>query len=307
MKILLTGANGYLGKQIIEDLASHGHDLVLLSRRKPIDKWSHFEWVGGDVCDLQTCIDAMSGKHIDAVMHVAARPSPSDVKGTDMFNDIANVPNTMQTNIMGLYNMLQSALRAEIPLFLQTGSNCVMGHERRISAGLPTINYLPLDEEHPGEPEDSYSISKACNEIMLKAYSNAYGMKTYAIRPGWILDRDKRIMIATKRAAKPTEELRTVFNSWVALEDVSIAHVLLIEAASAGKLPNNAFYYANADDSLAPEQTMELLEKFRPDLLSKLKSPLEGYASFFSNRKLKNAIDWAPKYSWREFIPGRSE
>lgn len=300
MKIFLTGANGFLGKQVLQDLSERGHEIVLMSRRRPDARWPRYEWVPGDCTDLPSCIDAMKNRHPDAVVHVAAKPSPSDTKGTDLFDDIPNVPNTMRTNVMGLYNMLQAALRAEVPVFVQTGSNCVMGHERRISDTMPPISYLPLDEEHPGDPEDSYSVSKACGEIILKAFTEAYGMKTYALRSGWILDESKRMSIAANRP-DPAPSLRRVFNSWVALEDCSMAHVMVAEAAFAGKLPDYACYYVHADDSLALEPSMKLLKKFRPDLLDKLREPLPGYSSFFSNKKLKQAVGWASHYTWREY------
>lgn len=298
MKIFLTGANGFLGSQIIANLADRGHELVLFSRRQPEAKWSKFEWIQGDCNNLETCIGAMQNRGIDAVMHVAAIPSPTDTKGTPQFDDLAHVPDAMQTNVIGLYNMLQAALRAQIPVFVQTGSNCVLGHERRISSTSPTFQYLPLDEEHPIEPEDSYSVSKACNEIILKAFA-AYGMKTYALRSGWILDSERRDTVANKRAATPTIDIRKVFNSYIALEDCANAHVMLIEAAHAGKLSDHSCYYLHADDSLAPEPSMELLERFRPDLLDKIREPLPGFAPFFSNKKLKAAIAWKPSITWR--------
>ncbi len=298
MKIFLTGANGFLGKYVIEQLAERGHELVLFSRRQPDPRWSGFEWVQGDCNDLEACVQAMAGRHIDSVLHVAALPAPTDIKGTPAFDDLAHSGDTMRTNVMGLYNMLQGALRAEIPVFVQTGSNCVMGHERRISADPPRWQYLPIDEAHPGEPEDSYSVSKACNEIQLRAFT-AYGMKTYALRSGWILDAERRDMVANKRAAVPTADIRKVFNSYIAIEDAARAHVLLTEAAHRGDLPGFDVYYLHADDSLAPEPSMELLQKFRPDLVEKLREPLPGFASFFSNKKLKAAIPWKPELTWR--------
>lgn len=298
MKIFLTGANGFLGKYVIEQLAERGHELVLFSRRHPDPRWSGFEWVQGDCNDLEACVQAMAGRHIDSVLHLAALPAPTDIKGTPAFDDLAHIGDTMRTNVMGLYNMLQGALRAEIPVFVQTGSNCVMGHERRISADPPRWQYLPIDEAHPGEPEDSYSVSKACNEIQLRAFA-AYGMKTYALRSGWILDAERRDMVANKRAAVPTTDIRKVFNSYIAIEDAAQAHVLLTETAHRGALPAFDVYYLNADDSLAPEPSMELLQKFRPDLVEKLREPLPDFASFFSNKKLKASIPWKPELTWR--------
>ncbi len=301
MKLFLTGANGYLGSKIVEDLAERGYDIVLFSRGKPDAKWNAFEWIQGDCNDLKSCIDAMTGKNIDVVMHVAAKPAPSDVIDTEMFNDIDHVPSTMQTNVMGLYNMLQAALRADVPTFVQTGSNCIMGHERRISSTPPEYLYLPLDEAHPGDPEDSYSVSKACGEIMLNAYTSAYGMKTYALRSGWIMNVERRKLIASNRP-NPTVDIQRVFNSYVSLEDCSLAHVLVAEAAHAGNLLLHDRFYIHADDSLALEPSMDLLKKFRPDLLDKIQEPLPGHAPFFSNKKIKQAVPWNPKYTWREFL-----
>jgi UDP-glucose 4-epimerase len=300
MKVFLTGANGYLGSEIIKDLDSHGHDVVLFSRGKPLDKWTKFEWIKGDINDLGKCINALSGRNIDVVMHVAAIPRPTDTVGSEDFDDLNKVPVTMQTNIMGLYNMLQGALRAKIPVFIQTGSNCIMGHERRISKTPPAYQYLPIDEDHPGEPEDSYSVSKACGETILKAFSSAYGMKTYSLRCGWIMNEERRRTVAANRP-HPTTDIQKVFNSYVAVEDCSMAHILVAEAAYAGKLEDFETFYVHEDDSLAVEPSLDLLKKFRPDLLDVLRTPLEGHASFFSNQKLKDKTGWTGHYSWREF------
>jgi len=297
----MTGANGFLGSRILQDLAGRGHEVILMSRRPPGPERVGHKWIQGDCNNLIDCVKAMQSDKFDAVLHVAALPSPSDKMGSDSFGDLARVPETMNTNIMGLYNMLQGALRAEIPVFVQTGSNCIMGHEYRISQTPPTYHYLPLDEDHPGEPEDSYSVSKACGEIILKAFNSAYGMQTYALRSGWVLDANRRLTVAGNRP-NPTPSIERVFNAYVAQEDCSLAHILVLEHAHEGQLPGHSCYYVNADDSLALEPTMQLIEQFRPDLLDRLYEPLPGHASFFSNKRLKAATGWKPTISWRECL-----
>lgn len=299
MKLLLTGANGFLGSQVLRELHRRGHDIVLFSRTSPAPEWSGLAWVQGDCNNLRDCVRAMDHAGFDAVLHIAARPEPTDQPGTPAFDDLDCAPQTMHTNVMGLYNMLSAALRAKIGVFVQTGSNCVMGHERRISALAPAWRYLPIDEEHPVDPQDSYSVSKACGELLLKSFS-AYGMRTYALRSGWILDRERRAMVANKRAAVPTQDIRRVFNSYVSLEDCARAHAMVLEAAVENKLLPYEAFFVHADDSLAPEPSMQLLEQFRPDLIPLLKKPLSGYASFFSNARLKEATGWTPEISWRD-------
>lgn len=299
MKVLLTGANGFLGAQVLRELVERGYEVVLFSRSSPPAEWSEITWVKGDCNSLRDCVQAAEYAEFDAVLHIAALPAPSDQLGTPEFEDLEKAPQTMQTNVIGLYNMLSAALRAKIGVFIQTGSNCVMGHERRISTLAPEWQYLPIDEEHPGDPQDSYSVSKACGELLLKSFS-AYGMRTYSLRSGWILDRDRRNMVATKRSAVPTQDIRRVFNSYVSLEDCARAHVLVLEAALANRLLPYEAFFVHADDSLAPEHSMRLLEQFRPDLIPLLRKPLPGFASFFSNARLKEATGWKPEISWRD-------
>lgn len=299
MKILMTGANGFLGAQVLKELDARGHEIVLFSRSSPAPEWSALAWVHGDCTSLHDCVRATEYAEFDAVLHIAALPAPTDQPGTPGFDNLDLAPQTMQTNVMGLYNMLSAALRAKIGVFVQTGSNCVMGHERRISAIAPEWQYLPIDEEHPGDPQDSYSVSKACGELLLKSFS-AYGMRTYALRSGWILDSERRKMVANQRAAVPTQDIRRVFNSYVSVEDCARAHVMVLEAAADNKLLPYEAFFVHADDSLAPEPSMQLLEQFRPDLIPLLRKPLPGYASFFSNARLKEATGWNPQISWRD-------
>ncbi len=301
MKILLTGATGFLGRYVRKELHNQQIDTVLFSRREPEKEADNFAWVQGDFNNLEDCIRAMQSDKFDAIMHVAAIPAPTDIPNTPEFEDVKNAPMCMHSNVVGLYNMLSAALRTNVKTFIQTGSNCVMGHERRVTAGLPPLQYLPIDELHPGDPQDSYSVSKACGEILLKSFC-AYGMHTYSLRCGWLLDEDMRKMIAEQRSSTPTTALRDVFNAYMAVEDCAKAHVMLLTEALKGNLLAHDVFYLNGDDSLAPEPTMELLEKFRPDIIPLLKEPLPGFRGFFSNEKFKRAVGWQPRYSWRDHL-----
>jgi nucleoside-diphosphate-sugar epimerase len=299
MKVLVTGVTGFLGKWIVRALRENGHEPVLFTRR-PVQchDFDGLEQIPGDILDLKTCVEALKGRQIDAIIHPAARPTPTDTRGTDSFNDYAACGLTMQTNIMGLYNMLQAALRNNIGIFVQTGSNCATGHSFRISGTPLPISYLPIDEAHPVDVEDSYSYSKYAGELLLDSYARAYGLRCYAVRSGWILDADMRRQNA-RHFMEPVQSLESVFNPYVAAEDVASAHVLIMEKAAQSALPPFSAYYCHADDTVASEPSMEILAKFRPDLLRRLKAALPGYAPFMSNQKLKDQTGWRPLYSWR--------
>jgi len=302
MRVLVTGVNGRLGKWIVKDLLACGHEPVLFTR-KPVEReeFKGLRQILGDINDLGTCVESMKGLKLDAVIHPAAIPSPSDTKDSDSWNNYEKCGLTMQTNIMGLYNMLQGALRNDIGIFVQTGSNCATGHGFRISGTDFPIHYLPIDEEHPVDVEDSYSYSKYAGEILLDSYAHSYGMRCYAVRSGWILDAEMRERFAPSFNG-PVKSLFSVLNPWVSFEDCSKAHIKILEKAGEGLLPVFAKYYCHADDTNASEYTMDIIKKFRPDLLLYLKAPLPGYAPFMSNQKLKDHTGWTHNYTWREFI-----
>jgi nucleoside-diphosphate-sugar epimerase len=302
MRVLVTGVNGRLGKVIVKDLINDGHEPVLFTR-KPVedDIAKGLQQIRGDINDLETCAEAFKGLKLDAIIHPAARPGPTDVMGTDNWNNYETCPITMQTNIMGLYNMLQGALRNDIGIFIQTGSNCAIGHSFRATKTEVPIKYLPIDEEHPVDLEDSYSFTKYVGEMLLDSYSRQYGMKCYAVRSGWILS-DERRKIMAETFKKPVESFYSVFNAWVSPEDCSMAHINILDKAAAGELPLYAAYFCHADDSVASEPSMDILKKFRPELIMRMKSHLPGYAPFMSNQKLKDHTGWTHNYTWRDYI-----
>ena len=301
MKVLLTGVNGRLGKWLLKDLIAGGHEPVIFTRQ-PVEseQAKGIEQIRGDLNDLRTCVEVMKGRGIDAIIHPAAKPGPTDTVGSDSFNNYDTCALTMQTNIMGLYNMLQGALRNDIGIFVQTGSNCATGHGGRLSGTDFPINYLPIDEEHPVDVEDSYSYSKYAGELLLDSYARSYGIKCYAVRSGWILDDAMRKKMAP-RFSEPVKDLYSVFNPWVSFEDCSAAHVKIMEKAAEGALPVYAAYYCHADDTVASEPSMDIIKKFRPELLLRMKSHLPGYAPFMSNQKLKDHTGWTHNHTWRVY------
>ena len=99
---------------------------------------------------------------------------------------------TMRTNIMGTYYLLEAAVARGIGVFVMTGSNCALGHGFRISGREFPYQYLPVDEGHPSDVEDSYSYSKLVGEELLAMYTRAHGMRTYALRSAGICPPERR-------------------------------------------------------------------------------------------------------------------
>ncbi len=299
MKVLVTGVSGRLGPFVVKELAAAGHDLVLSSRREPAEDIRHWPWVQGDINSFEDCRGMLASAGFDAVQHLAAQPWPVD--HPDLRDRAAEqgIPFdvTMKSNLMGTYYLLHAALEQDIGIFVMTGSNCALGHGYRISNRPFPFEYLPVDEGHPSDVEDSYSYTKLVGEELLASYTRAYGMRTHVVRAAGICNEARRRAMAEN--AKPATAWNPWLWCWVGSEDVASAHRLLMEKAT--EIEPHGVYFCNGDDSTALEPSRELVERFKPELLS-LVSDLEGHASFLSNKRLRETVGWAPQTSWRTYL-----
>ncbi|MCL2527518.1 MAG: NAD(P)-dependent oxidoreductase [Defluviitaleaceae bacterium] len=296
MKTLVTGSTGRFGPHLVRELLSHGHEVSLFSRSKPREEFKCLEWIQGSINNIEDCLQAMKGRNFDAIHNLAALADPTDSPGMDGYNDPSFFPLTMQTNIMGLYNMLQAALRNDIGIFVHTGSNCVLGHGYRITNRPYEIKYLPIDEEHPFDTEDSYSFSKVIGEQMLELYSKVYGMRCYSLRSVSITDAEL-IKKNGGKSVEPTTAWDDWLYAWVDPRDLASAHRLLMEKAHS--IVPFGCYYCLGDDTGTTMPTMDIIKAYRPDLIPLIREPLEGHAPFFSNKRLKAVVGWQPVGRWR--------
>ncbi len=297
MRILVTGASGRLGPYVVRELAGAGHELRLFSRHEPAEALRQWPWLQGDLNSFEDCLAAAQG--VDVIQHLGAEPSPSDHPALRAQFVERGIPfdQTMRTNIMGLYYLLQAALRNDVGTFVMTGSNCALGHGYRISDRPFPFRAFPVDEAHPSDVEDAYSYSKLAGELLLDSYTRAYGLRTYAIRAAGICNEARRRDMA--RHAEPASGWNPWLWAWVGSEDVASAHRLLMEKAHT--IEPHGVYFCNADDTTALEPSLELIRRYRPEYLD-LVQDLPGHASFLSNQRLKDVVGWHHATSWREYL-----
>jgi len=298
MKTLVTGVSRGFGPHLVRELITHGHEVVLFTR-KPSEEFKDHEQIIGDINNAADCLNAMKGRNIEAIHNVAAMPDPSDWvywKGND---DPAIYPLTMQTNIIGLYNMLQAAIRNDIGIFVNTGTNCVYGHGYRVTDRPFEIKYLPIDEDHPFDIEDSYSFSKRTGENLMEMYTKVFGIRCYSIRSGWIAsEQERKDRINDPKNMEDIEGLIEWLAAWISAEDLAAAHRLIMEQAN--DIVPFGCYNCMSDDSMFGKPTMDVIKKYRPDLIPLIREPLSDYASLFSSKRLKAVVGWHPKVTWLE-------
>jgi len=170
-KILITGGAGFIGSNIVEYLLKYGAAKVrvldnlnggFLENLSTFTANPAFEFIEGDICDIDTCMQACEG--IDIVCHQAALGSvPRSVKEPHL---------TTINNIGGFVNMVHAAHSKGIQRFVYASSSSVYGDE-------PS---LPKREERIGAPLSPYAISKYSNELFAHNFATLYGMEFVGFR-----------------------------------------------------------------------------------------------------------------------------
>ena len=169
-RVLVTGAAGFIGSNLVEDLLFNGNEVVgfdnlMTGKAENLSAFldhPKFKFVEADIRDLEACKKACDG--IDYVLHQAALGSvPRSIKDPLTTNDI---------NVNGFLNMLLAARDAKVKRFVYATSSPVYGDEKR----------LPKVEAKIGKPLSPYAIAKAMNERYATVFGELYGMETIGLR-----------------------------------------------------------------------------------------------------------------------------
>jgi UDP-glucose 4-epimerase len=304
MRVLITGGTGNTAEYLIKELEPK-HDLVLFDNVAPGQNRFNFEirhpYVHGDLMNLGDCERAVDG--VDAVVHLAGIVWDSekpDFAESPTKRGLPPLPRdaTMRVNTMGTYYLLDAAARAGVKTVVMASTNSVLGHNGRMRPGSFHVEYLPIDEQHPLDYDCTYALSKLFGEMILTAHSRKSGMRCYAIRPAGIF-RPELLQERAQKYEPPTAWNEGLFG-YVDIRDIARAYTTCLEAGAAGDLPPFEAFYINAADTLAAEDTRDLVARLRPDLLPKLRD-VTGRQSLISAAKAEQMFGWRAEHSWTEY------
>lgn len=171
-KILVTGADGFIGSHLTEMLVKKGAKVKALSQYNSFNYWGWLEDVDclddievltGDVRDPHYC--KYIAKDIDLIFHLAALIAiPYSYVAPDSYID---------TNIKGTLNICQAALDNGCGRVIHTSTSEVYG----------TAQYVPIDEKHPLQPQSPYSASKIGADAIAMSFYNAFNLPLTIARP----------------------------------------------------------------------------------------------------------------------------
>lgn len=172
MKVLVTGADGFIGSHLTEFLVSQGLEVRALVQYNSFGSWGwldrskcqdKIEVVMGDIRDSRFCLELTKG--IDVIYHLAALIAiPYSYVAPNSYVD---------TNINGTLNICNAALINKCQKVVHTSTSEVYG----------TAQYVPIDEKHPLQPQSPYSASKIGADMMAMSFFNSFDLPLVTARP----------------------------------------------------------------------------------------------------------------------------
>lgn len=173
-KILVTGADGFIGSHLTEELVRRGHDVRAFVLYNSFNSWgwldrcdpkvkANLQVVAGDVRDFQSIRDAMAG--CDTVLHLAALIAiPYSYQAAASYID---------TNIKGTLHVVQAARDLGLAKVVHTSTSEVYG----------TARFVPITEDHPLQGQSPYSASKIGADQIALSYFNSFQTPVAVLRP----------------------------------------------------------------------------------------------------------------------------
>lgn len=299
MKVLITGADGFIGSHLVEELLAEGCDIRAFVLYNSFNSWGwldsfpkerlkKIEVVTGDIRDPHGVRAAV--KDVSLVFHLAALIGiPFSYNSPDSYVD---------TNIKGTLNILQASRDAGVEKVLVTSTSEVYG----------TAKYVPIDEGHPRQGQSPYSATKISADALAEAFYRSFGLPVTIVRPfntygprqsaraviptiiTQLLSGEKKLKLGSVSPTRDLVYVRDTVKGFIDIaksdktsgEEINIATQAEISVgALAQKLIN----------IIAPEaRIVEDVKRLRPG-----KSEVERL--FGSNEKIRKITKWKPLYS----------
>jgi len=278
-KIVVTGGSGLLGRDVIKEFLEHGYEVVNADLKHP--KEALCRTVITDLTNLGEVYGVLAGA--DAVLHLAAIPvaysHPNEV--------------TFQNNVMSTYNILEAAGSLGIKKAVISSSESSYG----ICFSKQNLNpqYVPIDEEHPQLPEESYGLSKIVNENTADMIHRRTGMQVVSFRLGNVIAPE--MYQNFPGFIHDPEQRKTILWSYIDTRDAATAYRLAVETDELGSVALNI----GADETSMDIESQKLMETCFPDVTD-FRKELTGFEPLLNNEKAKQLLNWKPIHKWRNYV-----
>ena len=294
MRIFFTGGSGKAGRYAIPFLLEQGHqvtnaDLVPLDH-PGVDNLRVDLTDAGQVFNALTAyanfaeMDPGTGvPRYDAIVHFAAIPR------------ILLRPDneTFQINTMSTYNVLDAAVKLGIRKVIVASSETT--YAVCFADGEVKPDYIPVDEDHPTVPHDSYAMSKVVNEVTARSFQARTGIDIYALRINNVIEPHEYASQFPAYMADPAKRRRNIF-AYIDARDLGQMVECCLKTDGLGY---QVFNVSNDDMSVALTSD-QVIARFYQGVPQK--RAMRENETFYANDKAKRMVGFAPKHSWRDVL-----
>ena len=290
MRIFFTGGSGKAGRHAVAYLMAQGHKVLnadLVPLRLPglanltvdlTDSGQVFNALlthtGGDELDADNGVP-----RFDAVVHFAAVPS--------MFLRPDN--ETFRINATSTYNVIEAAVKLGIPKIIIASSETTYGI--CFAQGEVKPQYLPVDEDHPTVPHDSYAMSKVVNEATARSFQARSGADIYALRINNVIEPHEYAENFPGYFANPECRRRNIF-AYIDARDLG---QMVDRCLKTDGLGYQVFNVANDDHSVDMD-TDDIAARFYKGV--PFRTPMQPRETFYSIAKARKLLGFAPDWNW---------
>lgn len=303
-KVLVTGADGFIGSHLVESLLDQGYDVKAFVYYNSFNSWgwldtlpkeklNEIEIFSGDIRDPNGVKEAMKG--IDIVFHLAALIAiPFSYHSPDSYVD---------TNIKGTLNILQAARDLGTERILVTSTSEVYG----------TAQYVPIDELHPYQGQSPYSATKIGADRLAESFYRSFNMPITIVRPFNTFGprQSARAVIPTIITQLLSGETEIKLGSLSPTRDFNFVKDTVqgfIEIAKCDNTIGEEINIATQDEISIGRLAKELINQINPKArivsddqrLRPDKSEVNRLLG--SNEKIRKLTGWSPRYSFEEGI-----
>lgn len=296
MRVLFTGGSGKAGRHAVAHLLEQGHR-VLNVDLEPLEIDGADNRIA-DITDAGQMFDAMTSyagfdelepgsgaPAFDAVVHFAAIPRILLKTDNECF----------RVNTLGTYNVIDAAVKCGVPKVVFASSETTYGV--CFADGERKPDYLPVDEDHPTVPEDSYAMSKVVNEVTARSFQQRSGADIYGLRINNVVEPHEYRQHFPAYVADPSLRRRNFF-AYIDARDLGHA---VDRCLGVDGLGYEVFNISN-DTHSVDRTTQELIDAFYEGVL--VTRAMGERETFYANAKAKELLGFRPQHDWRRELAG---
>ena len=292
-RIVFTGGTGKAGRHAVPHLLAKGYKILNVDL-KPLDL-PGVNTLIGDLTDNGQAFNALT-THFDFEGFGEGRP-PSAPDAVVHFAAIPRVmiePDnvTFAANVISTYNVIEAAMKLGVRKVIIASSETTYGV--CFAEGDKDFHSFPLEEDYDSDPQDSYGLSKVCNEKTARAFAMRYHADIYALRIGNVIEPHEYDRFPAF-VANPMSRKR---NAWSYIDARDLGEIVHLCLQKDG-LGYQVFNAVN-DTITSYTPTREFLAQACPG--AKITREMGEFEAPLSNRKAREVLGFKEAHNWRNYM-----